>query len=49
MDAVIGQFTDYGDGMPATLSARVTYVQPGGEFGLEEGFVAMGLADIEIV
>ena len=30
-----------------TLCRRVTFVLPGGEFGIEPGYVVMGLAEVE--
>lgn len=38
-----GDYTRDGSGDPATLSVRVTYILPGGQFGVEPGYVVMGL------
>ena len=42
----IGDYTRDGSGHPATVAKRVTYLLPGGQFGIEPGFVVMGIADV---
>lgn len=34
------------DGVPETLSRRVTFLLPGGQFGIEEGFCVMGVRNV---
>jgi hypothetical protein len=36
-------YTRDGSGYPATETVRVSYVLPGGQFGIEPGFVVMGV------
>jgi hypothetical protein len=41
-----GDYTRDGSGHPATISQRVTYVLPGGQFGIAPGFVVMGVQNV---
>ena len=43
-----GDYTRDGSGHPATLSKRVTYLLPGGQFGVEAGFVVLGLEAVNV-
>lgn len=38
-----GDYTRDGTGHPIMRAVRVTYVLPGGQFGVEPGFVVLGL------
>lgn len=33
-------------GLAETIARRVTYILPGGQFGVEPGFVVMGVQDV---
>lgn len=39
-------YTRDGSGHPATISKRVSYVLTGGQFGVQPGYVVMGLQDV---
>lgn len=40
-------YTRDGSGHPATISKRVSYVLRGGQFGVQPGYVVMGLQDVK--
>jgi hypothetical protein len=45
-DPELADYTRDGSGEPATIAQIVTYVLPGGQFGIEDGYVVMGIRDV---